>query len=292
MILGLILSLVSALGTNLSFLVKQRGAVVAPPVRARHPLRSASDLFRSKWFAVGWIVSFVAWGLHVGALSLAPLSTVQAVLSGGLVFLAVLAERYFGFHLGRRQLAGLTITAAGLAIIGLTGGGQGAQRSSLPALIAVESAFFALGAVLVRISTRRDVEHRHEGLLLAAAAGVLFGVSDVAIKYLTHAHGPALGLISPWTLIALVSFVVSFYASARCLQIGQAIEVIVIMSVAANLSAIIGGILVFGETIGTGGLGIAARLIAFCLVIVGAALVPAPLRATAAQSATASNASG
>src|SRR5438270_13757789 len=39
-------------------------------------------------------------GLHVGALALAPLSIVQAVLSGGLVFLAVLAERYFGFRLG------------------------------------------------------------------------------------------------------------------------------------------------------------------------------------------------
>jgi drug/metabolite transporter (DMT)-like permease len=63
---------------------------------------------------VGWIVAIVAWGLHVGALSLAPLSIVQAVLSGGLVFLAVLAERFFGFQLGRRQWVGVTITAAGL----------------------------------------------------------------------------------------------------------------------------------------------------------------------------------
>jgi drug/metabolite transporter (DMT)-like permease len=141
--------------------------------------------------------SLAAWGLHVGALSLAPLSTLQAVLSGGLVFLAVLAERFFGFHLGSRQWAGLVLTAAGLVIIGLTGGRQGAQRSSLAALIAVESAIFAFAALLVRISSRRDVEHRGEGLLLATAAGVLFGVSDVAIKYLTHAQGPALGLISP-----------------------------------------------------------------------------------------------
>ena len=60
-------------------------------------------------------------GLHVGALSLAPLSIVQAVLSGGLVFLAVFAERFFGFQLGRRQWAGVTITAVGLVVIGLTG---------------------------------------------------------------------------------------------------------------------------------------------------------------------------
>ena len=284
MILGVILSLASAVGTNLGFLFKQRGAVLARDVRARHPLRSAGGLFRSRWFVVGWVVALAAWVLHVGALSLAPLSTVQAVLSGGLVFLAVLAERFFGFHLGRRQWGGVAITAAGLAIIGLTAGAQGAEHPSLGALIAVESAIFALGAGLVRISMRRGIARRREALLLATAAGVLFGVSDVALKYLTNAPGPALGLISPWTLTAAISFVVSFYASARSLQIGLAVEVIAITSVAANIAAILGGILVFGESIGSGGLGVTARLLAFCLVIAGAALIPAPLRVGQAAS--------
>jgi hypothetical protein len=92
MLLGLILAVGSALGTNLGFLFKYRGAVLAPSIQIRHPVRSAANLFRSRWFAVGWVVSVVAWALHVAALSLAPLSSVQAVLSGGLVFLAVLAE--------------------------------------------------------------------------------------------------------------------------------------------------------------------------------------------------------
>src|SRR5689334_7844179 len=117
MILGLLLAVASALATNVAFLFKQRGAVRAAPIRARHPLSSAGALFRSRWFAVGWLVAILAWALHVGALALAPLSVVQAVLSGGLVFLAVLAERFFGFHLGRWQWFGVTITAAGLAIV-------------------------------------------------------------------------------------------------------------------------------------------------------------------------------
>src|SRR4030081_3399933 len=112
MILGLILAVGSAFGTNLGFLFKQRGAVLANPIRLRHPARSAVDLFRSKWFALGWLVSLIAWLLHVGALRLASLSSVQAVLSGGLVFLAVIAERFFGFRLERRQWTGVTITAA------------------------------------------------------------------------------------------------------------------------------------------------------------------------------------
>jgi hypothetical protein len=114
MVLGLSFALVCALGTNLSSLFKARGTAALPrPVQVRHSLRSAADLFRSRWFAIGWILALFAWGLHIEALALAPLSLVQAILSVGLVFLAVIAERFFGFHLGRRQWAGVTLTATG-----------------------------------------------------------------------------------------------------------------------------------------------------------------------------------
>jgi drug/metabolite transporter (DMT)-like permease len=280
MILGLVLALASAVATNVAFLFKHRGAVLAPPVRIRQPVRSAVGLLRSRWFLVGWIVALVAWALHVGALALAPLSIVQAVLSGGLVFLAVFAERFFGFRLGRRQWVGLTITAVGLVVIGLTGGGADeSQRASLAALIAIGGGVFALVGALVRVSTRRLVLPRAEGLLLGTAAGALWGVSDVAIKYLANAPpGPLLGLLSPWLLTAAIAGVIAFYASARSLQIGDGVEVIALTSVAANLTAILGGILVFHDPTGSGAVGITARFLAFGLVIAGAALMPAPMR--------------
>ena len=170
-------------------------------------------------------------------------------------------------------------------VIGLTGGGANtSERASLAALIAVEGAIFTLGAALVRISTRRLVLHRAEGLLLGAAAGALFGVSDIALKYLTQAPpGPLLGIVSPWTLTALVAGTIAFYASARSLQIGEAVEVIALTSVAANLGAVLGGIVVFHEPLGSGAQAVTARVAAFCLVIAGAALMPAPMRAGVPQ---------
>jgi hypothetical protein len=260
-ILGLILALASAVATNVAFLLKHRGAVLAPPIEVRHRCAAPPVCFARDGLRPGG--SWRSWpgGLRVGALALAALSIVQAVLSGGLVFLAVLAERFFGFHLGRRQWVGITITAAGLVVIG---GAEDLQRASLAALIAIEGTIFAV-----------------EGLILGAAAGALWGVSDVALKYLTQAPpGPLLGLVSPWALTALIAGVIAFYASARSLQIGNGVEVIALTSVTANLIAIIGGILVFHEPIGSGAVGITARFLAFCLVIAGAALMPAPMRAT------------
>ena len=287
MIVGLALALACALATNVAFLFKHRGAVLAAPVRVRHPLRSAADLFRSRWFTIGWLVAITAWVLHVGALALAPLSIVQVVLSGGLVFLAVLAERYFGFQLGRRQWIGLIITAAGLAVIGLTSGSQDrdAPGYALAALIVLECAVLGLATGLALVSGRLGLSPAGQGMLLGAAAGALFGVSDIALKYLTNAVGNGvLELLSPWTVAALLASVVAFYASARGLQLGPGVEVITYTSVAANLVAIVGGILIFRDPIGASPVAIVGRMLAFCLVIAGAALMPAPMRATRAAS--------
>lgn len=281
MLVGLAFALACALATNASFLLKHRGALAAPAVSARHPLHSAADLFRSRWWTLGWLIALGAWLLHIGALALAPLSTVQAVLSGGLVFLAVLAERYFGFKLQRRQWTGLAVTSAGLAVIGLTSSHTGGDRSSLAALIAVEAAVFAIGALLVIASIRVDVSHRREGMALGVAAGALFGVSDIAIKYLTQAaDNGVLALISPWLLTAIAAWIVSFYVSARSLQLGPGLEVIAFTSVTANAVAIMGGILVFHDAIGRGPVEIVGRFFAFVLVLAGAALMPAPTRTT------------
>jgi drug/metabolite transporter (DMT)-like permease len=278
---GLICALLSALGTNLAFLFKHRGAVAAPDVDVRHPVRSAVDLFRSKWWSIGWGVAAVAFGLHVAALVLAPISIVQAVLAGGLVFLAVLAERFFGFQLGRRQWVGIGLVAVSLSLLTLTGGGRAGAHSdySLAGMIVFEgiAVFAGLVLVLSHLIERIPVQR---GVLLGIAAGLGFGISDVAIKALSGDldSGPV-GLLSPWSVVIVTAAVFSFYASARSLQIGDGVAVIAVTSVAANLSTILAGLAVFGDRLGNDPLVIGVRVAAFALILVGAALIPAPVRA-------------
>jgi drug/metabolite transporter (DMT)-like permease len=282
--LGILLSLLCALATNVGFLLKHPGASAAPDVSLRHPLASAIGLFRSKWFTLGMLVALVAWSFHVAALALAPLSLVQAVISGGLVFLTVLAERFFGFTVGTRQWVGVGLTAFGLVLLAATlPHSTGAHSNySLAAMIAFESALLVLGTVLV-LSPKLG-SHEHHGVMLGTAAGILFGVSDVAIKALTGPVGKlgVAGLVSPWLVTCVIASVIAFVACARGLQKGEAVPVITLTSAAANVTAISGGILVFGDPMPKNTVGIVLQSFAFVLVIVAAALTPAPLRAARA----------
>jgi drug/metabolite transporter (DMT)-like permease len=283
--LGILLAIFCALATNLGFLLKHRGACAAPDVTMTHPVRSAVGLFKSKWFAIGMLVAAGAWIFHVAALAFAPLSIVQAVISGGLVLLTVLAERFFGCSVGSRQWFGVGLTALGLVLLAVTlPTGTGAHSSySLAGMIAFESVLLAVGTALVL--TPGLGNHEHHGVMLGTAAGILFGVSDVAIKALTHsvgADGLVSGLLlSPWLLTCLAASVLAFFASARGLQKGEAVPVITLTSAAANVTAITGGFVVFGDPMPNDPIGIVVQSFAFILVIGAAVLMPAPLRATA-----------
>jgi multidrug transporter EmrE-like cation transporter len=281
--LGILLALLCAFVANLGFFYKYRGANSVPKVDVRHPLRSARELYSSKWFTLGMIIATASWGLHVAALALAPMSVIQVSLAAGVVFIAVMAERLFGLRVGRRQWVGLSLTAAGLVLLGLTLPAMHGAHShfSEAAMISFEAGLFGLGGLLL-MGPRMGGPSEHHGMMLGAAAGVLFGVSDTSIKALTgivSAHGVLGLMLSPWLAVAVLASIVAFYASARGLQDGEAVPVIAVTGTAANIAGIAGGIIVFGDPVAASPVGVVLQALAFILVIVAAALMPAPVRA-------------
>ena len=224
-----------------------------------------------------------AWLFHVAALAYAPLSVVQAVLSTGVVILAVMAERIFGFKVGLRQWIGVGMTALGLLLLVITLPAVHGSHSgySLVGMIAFEGAMLVIGALLIGGKHLGMPDHHH-GVMLGAAAGVLFGVSDIAIKGLTGADGIMGVVSSPWLAVTIGASVIAFYASARGLQDGEAVPVIAATSTAANVSCILGGIIVFGDPMPTDTIGIVVQAFAFVLVVAAALVTPPPVRAAAA----------
>ena len=279
--LGILLALACAFVANLGFFFKYRGANSVPRIDLRRPFHSVRSSTPQVVHA-GMIIATASWGLHVAALAMAPMSVIQVSLAAGVVFIAVMADRMFGFKVGRRQWIGLMLTAAGLVTLGLTlPSFHGAHSQfSQAAMISFEAGLFGIGGLLI-MGPRMGGPVEHHGVMLAAAAGILFGVSDTSIKALTGitgVHGFMGLLLSPWLAVAVIASIIAFYASARALQDGDAVPVIAVTGTAANIAGIAGGILVFGDPMAASPLGVVLQACAFVLVIVASALMPAPVR--------------
>jgi drug/metabolite transporter (DMT)-like permease len=274
--LGIGLAVAAALLTNLASLFKHRGCHRTAPVRLQEPLRSARNLASSRWFAAGWGIAAVAWFVHVAALSMAPISIVQAVLAGGAVTLAVMAQRVFGDAVEPRQWLALLLGGAGLALLVLTVPHFSGDHSGfeLGGMLGFEGGL-ALLAIGLALGHRTERFSKRSEIMLAAVAGILFALAGVAIKGLTGAGGVSLAVLAPWIALTMVAGIGAQYAAAAALQRGGAIETIGLIGLIANAAQIIAGVLVFGDPLAASPLGLVLQASAFAMVCASALLIPA-----------------
>lgn len=274
---GLALAVMCALGTNFGWIIKHRGAQRSSRMSHRHPLRSIGRLLQSRLFVIGAVIAGLAGLLHIAALAFAPISTVQAVMAGGVLTLAVLAEVVFGQHIPRRQWFGVLLAALGLLLLVLILPPINGAHSSFTAapMIAFATGGALLGAMLP-LASRLPGLAGHDGALIGVASGVFFGVSDLATKGLLGiAHSGVLaGLTSPWLAVAIAAGGVAQYLSARSLQTGDAVSVGAVTGLAVNLVNITGGIVIFDDPLAHGAAGTLIEVGAFLLLVTAALMTP------------------
>ena len=281
--LGLLLSVATAFTSIVGFLYKHRGAVKAPDVDFRRPVRSSLVLFTSGWYVLGMGISMASWGLHVGALALAPISLVQSIIAGGLVLLTVVADRVFGIRVSKREWIGVACAALGLALLAATLEGAASEcHSDYEAATLAIYIGLAIGAGLIVTAMAKG--RPHAGVLYGAAAGLLWGGSDIAIKGASDGLDQGIAvLLDPLVLVIVTASLIGLLVSAKSLQVGDAVPVIAVTAVAANSVTIASGPIVFGDPLPSDPLGVTLRILAFLLVISAAALTPAPVRAAGVE---------
>ena len=229
--LGLLLALLTAFGSVAGFLFKFRGARNVAPVELRRPVRSTILLFRSPVYSLGIAIGLSSLLAHVGALALAPISLAQATVAGGLVLLTVAANQLFGIEVTRREWIGVTLMGAGLAALAATLSGDARNAHSHYAVGTLTVFLLATagsGLLLTALFSRR-------ASALAVAAGLEWAASDISIKALSaHLHALGAGvLLQPLALVIFLASMVGLLISARSLQLGDAVPMILLTSAAA-----------------------------------------------------------
>ena len=262
--LGLALALAAALVLNVGFFVQHGATNSMLSLSLRHPFRSVRLLVTDRQWMLGYATGWVGWGIYIAALSLAPLSLVQAVAAGGVGVLAFLAHR-LGTPLERRERLGAWIAVAGLLLLGLS---LTAHVPDSPGGAHLDPAHRDRrrrrggGAV----GRPHGPDRTRAGVALGCAAGLFFGVGDLATKGAVSGNGLLfIPLLAGCTALGFVTLQLAF-------QRGRVLETAGLSVLVNNMIPIVGGLLLFHEALPGGAAGV-ARVASFVAVVVGAVLL-------------------
>ncbi|HVB91662.1 MAG TPA: hypothetical protein VND70_06125 [Acidimicrobiales bacterium] len=260
---GLVLALMAALALNVGFFVQHVATNTMHSLSLRHPVDSARLLVTNRQWLLGYAAGWVGWGIYIAALSLAPLSLVQAVSAGGVGVLAVLVHK-FGTPLQARERVGAIIAVGGLALLGASLTVR--VTSAPPAHTGTLLMATGVGAALAGLLSLVVAPVFRPGASLGCAAGLLFGVGDIATKGAVAGNGLLfVPLLAVCTALGFVALQLAF-------QRGRVMETAGLSTLVNNIVPIAGGLMVFHESVPPGLAGV-ARVASFAAVVTGAVLL-------------------
>jgi drug/metabolite transporter (DMT)-like permease len=201
LVIVIIVSLGAACLLGIGFVAQQHAAYREPLEEMLHP-RLLLDLMRMPLWLAG--IGLMVCGQILGAIALrdADVSQVEPLLAMNLLFALTAAHVIYQEAFGRMLQLGAVLVCGGVALFLFAGRPQGGRLpdpvsirwlAALPVVV--------VAAALVVFGLRRSLKVK--AILLAAAAGVLYGLQDVLTRgsLLTLDHGP--NVLTTWQLYAL-----------------------------------------------------------------------------------------
>ncbi|HEX3786410.1 MAG TPA: DMT family transporter [Pseudonocardiaceae bacterium] len=237
-------------------------------LRARQLLR----LLRQRRWLLGLLATCTAAGIHVFALSLAPLVIVQPIGVLAIAFTALLAGRA---ALDRTTVLSVLASVLGVGLFLMFAAPQ-ANGAAVPELAAGRvlpvSAVLVAGCVLAAGMIRRGWARCP---LLATGAGIAYGTVSVLTRSVAEqvrTNGIGSLPVLPITLTVLgglVAILIGGICAQQAYAAGRADTVQACQTVVDPLIGVLFGLIIFHETIGSSPVAVLGELTASVLVVAG-----------------------
>jgi drug/metabolite transporter (DMT)-like permease len=246
--LAVLAALLFALGTVL----QQRGTLTTA-AGENDPRFLLQILHRPVWLA-GAAFQSTGWVVQAMALDRASLVVVQSLTALSLVIALPLGVFLSGQHVGRRELAGATLTLAGIVFFLSAGQPQGGV--SHPSAATWWAACLITGAL---IATLFALGLRFTGaaraLTFGAAAGLGYGLQAAVTKtFVTEIGGGVLSLLGSWSIYVLILSALSGFALQQsALKTGVLAPAMASSNSVTLFSSVVLGITVYGEAMAKSG---------------------------------------
>ena len=206
-------------------------------------------LHRPVWLA-GAVLQSTGWVVQAMALDRASLVAVQSLTALSLVIALPLGALLTDQHIGRRELAGATLTLVGIVVFISAGQPQGG--TSHPGAAAWWSACLVTGAlVLVLFEVGRRFTGAAKALTFGAAAGLGYGLQAAVTKtFVTELGGGVLSLLSSWSVyVLIISAVTGFALQQSALKTGVLAPAMASSNSVTLFSSVVLGVTVYGEAL-------------------------------------------
>lgn len=228
-------------------------------------------LTQRRWLS-GMAASLLGLGLHTLALRLGSLAVVQPLVVTGLVFTFLFRAALDRTPPTRAVVVWSGVTAVGLAVfLAAAGSTTGTDRPEGAAALLV----LLLGAALATTCWRRaqPAEPAPAGLLLGAAAGVVFGLIAGTLKAVAGA--PDLRhAVTGWPLYALVALGTSgFLLNQQAYRRAPLTTSVPVLNVLNPVVALVYGAVAFHERPASGAFAVSVEALSLVAVLLGVYLL-------------------
>lgn len=242
MVLGLVFALLSAACYGTASVLQARAAATESASAGVDP-GLLFRLLRRRWFLAGLLLDGGGFAAQFAALRVVPVFLVQAALAASLAVTALVAVPLLGLRLRGREWAAIAAVSAGLTLLGLSAGPEGAVTAGTGfrwTLLGAVALLGVLGAAAGRLTGTTG------SALLGLCAGLGFGAVALAARVLTDLS-PGHLVRDPAGYVVLAGGVLAFVFYANGLQRGAVTVVTAALVIGETLIPSAVGVLVLGD---------------------------------------------
>jgi drug/metabolite transporter (DMT)-like permease len=266
--MGESLAIAAAVAFALGTVLQQKGTLTTEAGEG-DPHFLLQILHRPVWLA-GAVCQSSGWVLQAMALDRASLVVVQSITALSLVLALPIGIKLTHQHVGRRELAGASLTLVGIVVFLSAGQPQGGTaHPDASAWWAACLIIFGTVGTLTVVGTRFSGAAR--ALTLGSAAGLGYGLQAAVTKtFVTQVGGGVVALLTTWTVYVLILSAVSgFVLQQSALKTGVLAPAMASSNSVTLFTSVLLGLTVYGETLSKGGGGHSGSSIFGLLIALG-----------------------
>ena len=276
-----VLAVVCAVGTaicfNLAMYFNKKAVAELPAVGLRQEKKGVLKAFLTNRLMHRFMVfGLIGAALYVVAISMAPVSIVQPIVSSGVVLLAYLAIKNLGERPRRIDYFAIGLNITGVIFLGVSlAEGLPKDVEHDPVMLWICVALVVSLAVLVPFVTRGRTGNR-QAAALGISIGLLYGIASVFARLMAVDWGnrwSSSGVLAVFSSVYLLCWLLTFIPAIITLQAafqrGMAVVVAPIFAGLAQLVPIVVGMVALNEPLPDSALLTAVRFVGFAFILSG-----------------------